>query len=446
MGAWLGRRTEPRVDYRAPVRVIWPGEVSGVVARGVNLSSAGILVDAPTPTPCAVGSDVLCDVTLPRGPRLLRGRVAHRRVLPSAKVGMGIEFVDLSPREVAELRDVVDESQETPERVQRVKVRFEGTTQVVRARAFPTDDGFRLVTSLPFLKPDTEVDIGLAPDASVSVRGWVSVVALERGQADGVPRLLIDVRVDDPDPWGDRSAALTPVVEPAAEMLSEAVPEHVWEPDALGATSEPASFDVPVDVEESVPTLVESWGAAPAVASNDRTEIVELEPRSRRWRAVGGGMIAGTIALCAFIAAIVMMKMVGSGTSPPSGKIATEPPPPVLAAPAAPAVADAPVVAAPPRAPEAAAEEPATFTLGLTGSLAGARRYPLRDPDGVAFNLPQAHALVKLGTYRPDVPGLRSLWVRALPGGGTHLRFYFASGSSAPRVELARGAVRVTAR
>ncbi|HEV3032368.1 MAG TPA: PilZ domain-containing protein, partial [Polyangia bacterium] len=171
--------------------MIWPGEVSGVVARAVNLSSAGILVDAPTPTPCPVGSDVLCDVILPHGPRLLRGRVAHRRLLSAAKVGMGIEFVDLSPHEVAELRDVIDESDEKP---QRVKVRFEGTNQVVRARAVATDEGFRLATSLPFLKPDTEVDIALSPDATVSTRGRVSMVALESGEAGGVPRLLIDVR------------------------------------------------------------------------------------------------------------------------------------------------------------------------------------------------------------------------------------------------------------
>src|SRR5882672_2984406 len=137
MGVWLGRRTEPRVDFHEAVRVIWPGKVSGVVARAVNLSPTGMLVDAPTPTPCLVGSDVLCDIPLPRGPRLLRGRVAHRRVLPSAKIGMGIEFVDLSPREVAELRDVVEESdhksQPTPEDV---KVSFAGTDQIVRARAY----------------------------------------------------------------------------------------------------------------------------------------------------------------------------------------------------------------------------------------------------------------------------------------------------------------------
>src|SRR5262245_30926758 len=117
MSAWLGRRSEPRVDFRESVRVLWPGEVSGVVARAVNLSTTGILVDAPTPTPCPVGSDVLCDLTLPTGPRLLRGRVAHRRQVAPEKVGMGITFVGLLPHEAAELRDVVDESDERPQRV-----------------------------------------------------------------------------------------------------------------------------------------------------------------------------------------------------------------------------------------------------------------------------------------------------------------------------------------
>jgi hypothetical protein len=250
------------VDFREAVRVIWPGEVSGVLARAVNLSSSGILVDAPTPTPCPVGSDVLCDVALPRGPRLLRGRVAHRRTLPSEKVGMGIEFVDLSPREAAELRDVVDESAQRP---QRVKVRFRGTEHVVSARASTTGDGFRLATALPFLEADTEVDIALSPDASVSARGRVARVALEVG--GGAPRLLIDVRVDD-------DSARTPVVE----RLLEAVPEHVWEPEAVGATAEPAAaevapLDLPIAIEEDVPTVVtarvgaaadeESAGAVP---------------------------------------------------------------------------------------------------------------------------------------------------------------------------------------
>ena len=458
MSAWLGRRTEPRVDYREAVRVIWPGEVSGVLARAVNLSPAGILVDAPPPTPCPVGSDVLCDVTLPQGPRLLRGRVAHRRLLPSEKIGMGIEFIDLSPREVAELRDVVGGSDEKP---QRVKVRFKGTDQVVSARAVATEDGFRLATALPFLKLDTEVDISLAPAAGVSARVGLARQSLEHASPSGAPRLLIDVRVDDPDPWRDDSAARTPVVASLLETLGEAVPEHVWEPEELGATAEPAPFGVSVDVDADAgePTLVtaapttrlEDPGAAPATITDaDRTEIVTLEARPSRLRALGGGMIAGVIALAAFLVVIVVIKVVGSR----SGPAASLPPPVVIAeeqaaAPTPPAV-EAPVTppaVAPPTEPAAAAvQDPAAFVVGLKGSLAGSKQYPLRNPDGVAFNLPHARATMRLGTYSPDVPGLKSMWVRALPGGGVHLRFFFASTGAAPHVALERDGVHVTAR
>jgi hypothetical protein len=446
MGAWLGRRTEPRVDFREAVRVIWPGEVSGVVARAVNLSPAGMLIDAPTPTPCPVGSDVLCDVTLPRGPRLLRGRVAHRRLLTSAKIGMGIEFVDLSPREAAELRDIVGESDEKP---QRVKVRFAGTNHVVRARAFATEDGFRLATSLPFLRTDTEVDIALAPDASVSARGWVSAVTLERGPEDGIPRLLIDVRVDDPDPWRDRSQALTPVVEvvePLAATLAEAVPEHIWEPDDFGAT-----IEAPSDLGDAVPThatrtrtlpmLLEAPGAAPVREDADQTEIVQLMPRPSRWRALSGGMVAGAVVLVLFVLGVLIANKVASRPAAPA-EVA---PPVAVAAPAEPAPLEAVVPPTPVPAELAPVAAPADFTVALTGSLAAMRRYPLRAPDGVAFNLPHARTTMKIGTYRPDVPGLKSVWVRALPGGGTHLRFFFAQSGPEPRVDVERDAVRVSA-
>jgi PilZ domain len=534
MGVWLGRRTEPRVDFREPVRVIWPGEVSGVVARAVNLSSAGILVDAPTPTPCPVGSDVLCDVSLPRGPRLLRGRVAHRRELPSAKVGMGIEFVDLSPREVAELRDAIQESEESDQKSQpaqqRVKVRFEGTDQIVRARAYPSAGGLRLATSLPFLKVDTAVDITLAPDVEVGARGWVSSVALETGP-DGMPRLMIDVRVDGAAPWRDPSTALTPVVEPIiipppleATSPLDAVPEHVWEAADHAVTTALTAADfqeeAPLELAEAVPTpaissptlphvphlphlprletpitasmilsieppiepllepliepvlepqiepsIMEGLGASPAFESADETEIVSLErPKSGRWRALGGGALAGAVGLAAFVAAAALIRTAppregASLLAPPVAQkvaaaglplVAPAPQPiaaPVAAAPVAPArVAAVPVAeAAAVEAPAPAVAPPHDFTVGLTGSIAGSRRYPLGNPDGVAFNLPHASATMKVGTYRPDVPGLRSVWVRALPGGGTHLRFHYTDARPAPHIELTRTGVRVTA-
>ena len=70
----------------------------------------------------------------------------------------------------------------------------------------------------------------------------------------------------------------------------------------------------------------------------------------------------------------------------------------------------------------------------------------LGTPDGVAFNLPNAQATMKVGTYRPAVRGLRTVWVRNLPGGGTHLRFFYAKSRPAPEVHLHSDGVRVVPR
>jgi hypothetical protein len=403
------------VEFREPVRVIWSGQMSGVEARAVNLSPTGILVDTPTPTPCPIGSDVLCDVALPRGPRLLRGRVAHKHALPSANMGMGIEFVDLSPRVVAELRDVVDESSEKP---QRVKVRFAGTNQIVSARALPTAAGFRLATALPFLRPESAVEILLSPDARISAEGWVSSVALERSPEDGMPRLLIDVNVGE----------------------TERRPEPD-DPDAITET--------------------------PSGAAGDATEIVRIRTLAVPEPPRGRGVLAGGIALMVLALAVALWLSPSNPfrrSSSASPRVATptpgasaapvvvvEPVPPP-AAPASPAASRAtPPVEAPAQAPVAAvlperSAGQAAFIVGLAGSLSGAHRYLLSAPDGVAFNLPNARATMKVGTYRPAVGGLRAVWVRALPGGGTHLRFFYDGSQPPPAVELEADGVRVIAR
>jgi hypothetical protein len=490
------------VDFRETVRVIWPGRFGGVVARAVNLSPAGILVDAPTPTPCPVGSDVLCEVSLPLGLRLLRGRVAHRRELPSAKVGMGIEFVDLSPREVAELRDAVVESdhksQPTP---QLVRVRFEGTEQIVDARAYPGEGGLRLETSLPYLRIDAEVDLGLAPDVEVGAKGRVSSVALER-RLDGMPLLRVDVRIDSFDSWPAPSTTLMPPVEPDVPLSGdttsplEAVLEHAWEAAdhtvATALTAADFQVEPPFDLVEAVPAPAissptpsylphlemspvtslalgiepshelsmapspgpsgtEDPGASPAGESADQTEILPVERPTGRWLAFGRGMLVGAVVFAMFVAGVSLNQYARARRSArsPAPVIVTQ-----KAAAEIPPVAGPSVAAAPPATAPVAAEAPvpapavvplSDFVVGLRGSLAGSRRYPLSNPDGVAFNLPHASPAARFGTYRPDVPGLRSVWVRALPGGGTHLRFYYTHAGVAPRIDLMRTDVRVHA-
>jgi hypothetical protein len=456
MVGWLGRRTEPRVGFRREVRVIWPGQLQSVVARAVNLSSTGILVDAHTPEPCPVGSPIVCDVALPRGSLRLRGRVAHHRVLSPAKVGMGIAFTDLSPHMVAELRDVVDESDE---QAQLVKLRFAGKSQLICTRALPTAEGFQFTSALPFLRSDTEVEISLSPNVNLATKGWVSSVVLAPAQEDGIPRLVIDIRA------GESAAPrLAPDAAVSGEVQSSvastevgAVPERAWEPWDLNATNDASRTEPQIDPLGSADDITEAVRDDP-----DKTEIIRFSDiqrpsrsRAARARAVAIALAASAVVVAAVAVVVaVRMRPPRVAARPVAAPVIVMIPP---AAPAEPAAQASPPVAAPPPAEEpTAAAEPAPgdepvvksneFAVGLVGSLKGAHKYALHSPDGVAFNLPKAQATMKVGTYRPAVRGLRAVWVRDLPGGGTHLRFFYAKSGPAPEVRLHSDGVRVVAR
>jgi hypothetical protein len=109
-------------------------------------------------------------------------------------------------------------------------------------------------------------------------------------------------------------------------------------------------------------------------------------------------------------------------------------------------IAEPTTAAGEPDAEDASPDSTKEFAVALVGSLKGAHKYALHTPDGVAFNLPNAKATMKVGTYRPAVKGLRAVWVRDLPGGGTHLRFFYAKSRPAPEVRLHTDGVRVVAR
>jgi PilZ domain len=449
MVGWLGRRAEPRVGFRRDVRVIWAGEMDGVVARAVNLSSTGILVDAPTPTACPVGSPVLCDVPLPCGALRIRGRVAHSRVLSPENVGVGIAFVDLSPRVTAELCKVIDESEE---KAQPIKLRFAGTSQLLCTRALPTAEGFQFTTELPFLRSETEVDITLSPDAVIGTKGWVSAVTLDRGQ-HGVPRLVIGIKTVE--------RALLPTAVDAAmsdpgEAEAGALPDRVWEARDFNATDETPPGFQRMDPEVSAPSQVTVAASSTALAEPsrdiagprdpDRTEIVQIRgllPRGKRLRASVLALAASALAGIALPIALRSLSPRTSQARPisPPIVVAVNAPPPLVEPIVKPIVEPIlePILAA----PQAPLVEPTSFKVGLVGSLAGAERYPLRAPDGVAFNLPKARATMALGTYNPAVRGLRAVWVRALPGGGTHLRFYYTKSRPSPEVLLQSDGVRV---
>ncbi|HEY4392432.1 MAG TPA: hypothetical protein VGP64_00140, partial [Polyangia bacterium] len=405
----------------------------------------------------------------------------HKRVLSPAKVGMGIAFTDLSPRMIAELRGVVDESEE---KAQVVNLRFAGKSQLLCTRALPTAEGFQFTTALPFLRADTEVEISLSPDVSLATKGWVSSVALDRAGEDGVPRLVIDIRAGESAasrlaPDAAVSGQLESSPAPALSPEAGAVPEQAWQPWEVSP-----SLDAPGDLPDAQSDPLEGAvdAATPTVGRDaDKTEIVRFSDLAPPTTGAGAATRSWTLAVVAVSMAVVAAAVVVSGRfRPPRAAAPTpvadpvaviQPPPAAAPAPAAPPIAKtSPVVEpivkpvaqpivepianpTPDPSSDGEAEAPADragasseFTVGLTGSLKRAHRYPLQAPDGVAFNLPNAHATRKVGTYRPAVRGLRTVWVRDLPGGGTHLRFYYDRSGPAPEVRLEADGVRAVAR
>ncbi|HTA20600.1 MAG TPA: PilZ domain-containing protein [Polyangia bacterium] len=182
------RRVSPRIPYDESVcltRVDGQGRLFG---RSVDLGPAGIYVTCAEL--CEIGTELVCTVLLPGGPRRLRGRVVRLVALPRA-VGIAVAFVNLKEADRLVIERLVASRQ--PE-AQAVKLRVGGLDHDLRCEAV-IDAGehtMRVSTALPpFLRLDADVGVVVdgAPDAGA--RGVISRIAVE--PRDGVPRLSLDV-------------------------------------------------------------------------------------------------------------------------------------------------------------------------------------------------------------------------------------------------------------
>ncbi|HVU51111.1 MAG TPA: PilZ domain-containing protein [Polyangia bacterium] len=217
------RRVSPRIPYDEAVclaRVDGKGRLFG---RSVDLGPAGIYVTCAEL--CEIGTELLCTVLLPGGPRRLRGRVVRLVALPRA-VGIAVKFVDLREADRLVIERLV--ASRRPE-AQAVKLRVDGLDHELRAEA-TLDAGertMRVSTSLPpFLRLDADVGVvidGASPDGATGAankRGVIRRIAVDPApRADGVPRLALDV---------DLGAA--PSDGPAAPELEERPPSGLPRP------------------------------------------------------------------------------------------------------------------------------------------------------------------------------------------------------------------------
>jgi hypothetical protein len=428
------QRRQQRVAYAASVRLHTSGRPHPFEARSINLSRSGVLVESLQP--CAIGTEVICDIPLPGGRRQLRGRVARMQRLSPAAVGLAIAFTQLDTPDQELLSEAVGQDDG---RTRMVQVRFEGMAEPMRSRARLVDGGLRLSTALPFLRLRSPVEVTfLSGDSKVQSRGLIHQVELDQFANDGTPRLAVSV-----------AFAAEPQVLPGAPVAvapaSEA-PPTVPELPAMAAT--------PVHVPDPKPAIP----AAPP------------EPEGR------GGAVGRVLLVAAAVAlvgtgALTYVRSQAPVTSrptavpPPLVTVLPEPKPvePTPAAPAPRTVQESQPVALPPPRPVLVVPPPlppgtpgpsiesdgaeTTAVVPVTGSTQGMIHRSLAHRRGVSVNLPLAQSELPMGLHTIDRDGLRYVWIRERAEGGIQIRFVFTNPPPDERLlELEDDAVKIRVR
>ena len=219
------RRSTPRIDFRAPIRVL-SKESQVCWATSSNLSLSGIRVSAMETF--SVGTELGLDIPVPGVDDSLAFRCRVVWVERERRCGMGLEFLDLNEQERGSLRQLVESDDMSTAWSRQVKIWFDGQPMPMNAKAIPTQDGLMVGIELPHLRQMSQVIYRFdEQDGSEGEAGTLEGVYLE---SDGdVPTLMATIRPDDgfhhtittwpPPPTGDavqpsrpsRQKPLTPI-------------------------------------------------------------------------------------------------------------------------------------------------------------------------------------------------------------------------------------------
>src|SRR5437763_608100 len=86
------RRVSPRIPYEESVHLTRTDGMGRLLGHSVDLGITGIYVRCAEP--CEIGTELVCSLLLPGGPRKLRGRVV--RIISLARgVGLAIAFSNI---------------------------------------------------------------------------------------------------------------------------------------------------------------------------------------------------------------------------------------------------------------------------------------------------------------------------------------------------------------
>ena len=185
------RRVSPRIPYDEAIclaRIDGRGRLYG---RGLDLSASGLSLVCAEAAP--IGTEIKGDLLLPHGPRPIGGRIVRVTAAPGG-FELAVSFGELGAATAAAIDQLIAER---TKQVLPAKLRIEGVDKPLRCEAQLGEQVVRLTATLPFLRLDGGVDVVLGEQGSVAAAGTIRKIAVDPATRDGVPRLALDVALDE---------------------------------------------------------------------------------------------------------------------------------------------------------------------------------------------------------------------------------------------------------
>jgi len=195
------RRVSPRIPYEEAVCLTRADGGGRLFGRSVNLGTTGVYVKCAEP--CEIGTELICSLLLPGGPRKLRGQVVRLMALAHG-VGMAIAFRELTERDRVAIEQLILDHQRA---VFQAKLRLGGMDRPVKCEAVFEARTVHLSAALPFLRLDADVGVVLGDSEELEASGVISRIALDPAHEDGVPRLALDVELGGTHDGGEQDDA-----------------------------------------------------------------------------------------------------------------------------------------------------------------------------------------------------------------------------------------------
>ncbi|HEY2729588.1 MAG TPA: PilZ domain-containing protein [Polyangia bacterium] len=231
------RRVSPRIPYDEAVCLARVDGAGRLFGRSVDLGPAGMYVTCGEL--CEIGTELVCTVLLPGGPRRLRGRVVRLVALPRA-VGIAVAFMNLREADRLVIERLV--ASRRPE-AQPIKLRVGGLDHDLRCEAVLGERTMRVSTALPsFLRLDADVGLVLdgtddaasrgapKPRGTLNRRGIIRRIAVDPAPRDGVPRLAFDVDLGSSRTTGELRAPHADDAEPDERAPPSGLPRPYKHP------------------------------------------------------------------------------------------------------------------------------------------------------------------------------------------------------------------------